>query len=101
MLSKLLFNRNVRVAILPCSESISCLFRTRLMEASDNLVYNELFCVGISYSVLRQKTLRIDVCAVDKCHLEECLVSAHFSLSFVYFCLKMNLYIGHSCLGPL
>lgn len=72
---------NVRVAILPCSESISCLFRTRLMEASDNLVYNELFCVGISYSVLRQKTLRIDVCAVDKCHLEECLGGAQISLA--------------------
>ncbi|KAJ6668070.1 hypothetical protein lerEdw1_016391 [Lerista edwardsae] len=66
---------NVRVAVLPCSESVSCLFRTRLMEASDNLVYNELFSVAISYSVLRQKTLRIDVCAVDKCHLEECLDS--------------------------
>ncbi|XP_066469996.1 protein KIBRA isoform X2 [Tiliqua scincoides] len=72
---------NVRVAILPCSESVSCLFRTRLMEASDNLIYNELFCVAISYSVLRQKTLRIDVCAVDKYHLEECLGGAQISLA--------------------
>ncbi|XP_053145828.1 protein KIBRA isoform X2 [Hemicordylus capensis] len=72
---------NIRVAVLPCSESTSCLFRTRLMEASDNLVFNELFCIVISYSVLRQKTLRVDVCAVDKCHLEECLGGAQISLA--------------------
>ncbi|XP_054833115.1 protein KIBRA isoform X1 [Eublepharis macularius] len=71
----------IRVAVLPCSESTSCLFRTRLMEASDNLVYNELFCVAISYSILRQKTLRVDVCAMDNCHLEECLGGAQISLA--------------------
>ncbi|KAJ7409799.1 WW and C2 domain containing 1 [Willisornis vidua] len=66
---------NVRVAVLPCSESTSCLFRTRPVEASDNLVYNEVFWVSISYPALRQKTLRVDVCTVDKSHLEECLDS--------------------------
>uniref|UniRef100_A0A8D0DHE3 WW and C2 domain containing 1 n=1 Tax=Salvator merianae TaxID=96440 RepID=A0A8D0DHE3_SALMN len=71
----------VRVAVLPSSESTSCLFRTRLMEASDNLVYNELFCVAIPYSVIRQKTLRVDVCAVDNCHLEDCLGGAQISLA--------------------
>lgn len=68
-------HRNIRVAVLPCSESTSCLFRTRPVEASDNLMYNEVFWVSISYPALRQKTLRVDVCTVDKSHLEECLVS--------------------------
>uniref|UniRef100_A0A8C5UI09 WW and C2 domain containing 1 n=1 Tax=Malurus cyaneus samueli TaxID=2593467 RepID=A0A8C5UI09_9PASS len=66
---------NIRVAVLPCSESTSCLFRTRPMDAADNLVYNEVFWVSISYPALRQKTLRVDVCTVDKSHLEECLDS--------------------------
>ncbi|XP_077183273.1 protein KIBRA isoform X2 [Paroedura picta] len=72
---------SIRLAVLPCSESTSCLFRTRLMEASDNLIFNELFCVAISYSALRQKTLRLDVCAVGNCHLEECLGGAQISLA--------------------
>ncbi|XP_025061471.1 protein KIBRA isoform X6 [Alligator sinensis] len=65
----------IRVAVLPCSESTSCLFRTRPMDASDNLIYNEIFWVSITYAALRQKTLRVDVCTVDKSHLEECLDS--------------------------
>ncbi|NWS47164.1 KIBRA protein, partial [Probosciger aterrimus] len=72
---------NIRVAVLPCSESTSCLFRTRVVEASDNLVYNEVFWVSISYPALRQKTLRVDVCTVDKSHLEECLGGAQISLA--------------------
>ncbi|NWX08679.1 KIBRA protein, partial [Caloenas nicobarica] len=72
---------NIRVAVLPCSESTSCLFRTRPVEASDNLVYNEIFWVSISYPALRQKTLRVDVCTVDKSHLEECLGGAQISLA--------------------
>ncbi|XP_053935640.1 protein KIBRA [Cuculus canorus] len=72
---------NIRVAVLPCSESTSCLFRTRPVEASDNLVYNEVFWVSISYPALRQKTLRVDVCTVDKSHLEECLGGAQISLA--------------------
>ncbi|XP_065546332.1 protein KIBRA [Lathamus discolor] len=72
---------NIRVAVLPCSESMSCLFRTRVVEASDNLVYNEAFWVSISYPALRQKTLRVDVCTVDKSHLEECLGGAQISLA--------------------
>lgn len=69
------------MAVLPCSESTSCLFRTRPVEASDNLTYNEAFWVSISYPALRQKTLRVDVCTVDKSHLEECLVSINLYLS--------------------
>uniref|UniRef100_A0A8C8REB3 WW and C2 domain containing 1 n=1 Tax=Pelusios castaneus TaxID=367368 RepID=A0A8C8REB3_9SAUR len=72
---------NIRVAVLPCSESTSCLFRTRPMEAADSLVYNEIFWVSISYPALRQKTLRVDVCTVDKSHLEECLGGAQISLA--------------------
>ncbi|XP_067422721.1 protein KIBRA [Emydura macquarii macquarii] len=72
---------NIRVAVLPCSESTSCLFRTRPMEASDSLVYNEIFWVSISYPALRQKTLRVDVCTVDKSHHEECLGGAQISLA--------------------
>ncbi|KAM6251444.1 protein KIBRA isoform 3-T3 [Porphyrio hochstetteri] len=72
---------NIRVAVLPCSESTSCLFRTRPVEASDNLVYNEVFWVSISYPALRQKTLRVDVCTVDESHLEECLGGAQISLA--------------------
>ncbi|KAJ7316266.1 hypothetical protein JRQ81_002428 [Phrynocephalus forsythii] len=71
----------VRVAVLPSSESASCLFRTRPMEASETLTYNELFYVAIPHSVLRQKTLRIDICTVDQCHLEECLGGAQISLA--------------------
>lgn len=85
------FNRNIRVAVLPCSESTSCLFRTRPVEASDNLVYNEVFCVSISYSALRQKTLRVDVCTVDKSHLEECLVSINVYFNIFVFVSSFEL----------
>lgn len=72
---------NIRVAVLPCLESTSCLFRTRPLEVSDNLMYNEVFWVSISYPALRQKTLRVDVCTVDKSRLEECLGGAQISLA--------------------
>ncbi|XP_061204425.1 protein KIBRA isoform X2 [Neopsephotus bourkii] len=72
---------NIRVAVLPCSEGTSCLFRTRVVEASDNLVYNEVFWVSISYPALCQKSLRVDVCTVDNSHLEECLGGAQISLA--------------------
>ncbi|XP_042307856.1 protein KIBRA isoform X3 [Sceloporus undulatus] len=71
----------IRVAVLPSSESTSCLFRTRPLETSDNLIFNELFCVAIPHSILRQKTLRVDVCTMNKCHLEECLGGAQISLA--------------------
>uniref|UniRef100_F6X2F2 WW and C2 domain containing 1 n=1 Tax=Ornithorhynchus anatinus TaxID=9258 RepID=F6X2F2_ORNAN len=74
---------NIRVAVLPCSESTTCLFRTRALEASDNLVFNEMFWVSISYPALYQKTLRVDVCTTDKTHLEECLGGAQISLAEV------------------
>ncbi|KAK2505237.1 hypothetical protein MC885_004984 [Smutsia gigantea] len=64
---------NIRVAILPCSESTTCLFRTRPLDALDTLVFNEVFWVSMSYPALHQKTLRVDVCTSDRSHLEECL----------------------------
>lgn len=80
------------MAVLPCLESTSCLFRTRPLEVSDNLMYSEVFWVSISYPALRQKTLRVDVCTVDKSRLEECLVSIYlFRYIFcVYFPFLME-----------
>ena len=64
------------MAILPCSESTTCLFRTRPLDASDTLEFNEVFWVSMSYPALHQKTLRVNVCGTDRSHLEECLVRA-------------------------
>ena len=69
-------SRNIRVAVLPCSESTTCLFRTRPLDASDTLLFNEVFWVSMSYPALHQKTLRVDVCTTDQSHLEDCLVRA-------------------------
>ncbi|KAM5299955.1 protein KIBRA isoform 2-T2 [Ctenodactylus gundi] len=72
---------NIRVAILPCSENSTCLFRTRPVDASDSLVFNEAFWVSMSYQALHQKTLRVDVCTTDQNHVEECLGGAQISLA--------------------
>lgn len=69
-------SRNIRVAVLPCSESTTCLFRTRPLDASDALVFNEVFWVSMSYPALHQKTLRVDVCTTDQSRPEDCLVRA-------------------------
>ncbi|XP_005376355.1 PREDICTED: protein KIBRA isoform X1 [Chinchilla lanigera] len=74
---------NIRVAVLPCSESTTCLFRTRPLDASDSLVFNEAFWVSMSYPAFRQKTLRVDVCTTDQGHAEECLGGAQISLAEV------------------
>lgn len=79
--------RNIRVAILPCSESSTCLFRTRPLDSADTLVFNEAFWVSMSYSALHQKTLRVDVCTTDRSHAEECLVRA----KSVSVCLSVHL----------
>uniref|UniRef100_A0A4W3GIK3 WW and C2 domain containing 1 n=1 Tax=Callorhinchus milii TaxID=7868 RepID=A0A4W3GIK3_CALMI len=75
--------RYIRVAVLPCSENTSCLFRTKALAAAENLAYNEVFWVTISFAALRQKTLRVDVCSVVKSHREECLGEAQISLANV------------------
>ncbi|ERE69484.1 protein WWC2-like protein [Cricetulus griseus] len=74
---------NIRVAILPCSESSTCLFRTRPLDSADTLVFNEAFWVSMSYPALHQKTLRVDVCTTDRSHAEECLGGAQISLAEV------------------
>lgn len=74
---------NIRVAVLPCSESTTCLFRTRPLDVSDSLVFNEAFWVSMSYPAFRQKTLRVDVCITNQSHIEECLGGAQISLAEV------------------
>ncbi|KAG3265194.1 WWC1-containing, partial [Ictidomys tridecemlineatus] len=74
---------NILVAILPCSESTTCLFRTRFLDASDTLLFNEMFWVSVSYQALHQKTLRVDVCTTDRSHVEECLRGAQIRLAEV------------------
>ncbi|XP_072256913.1 protein KIBRA [Pyxicephalus adspersus] len=72
----------VRVAILPCSENTSCLFRTRTVDASDIVVFEEMFLAPVSLTALHQKTLQVDVCTLKK-HREECLVGAQINLANV------------------
>ncbi|KAM7142277.1 protein KIBRA [Molossus nigricans] len=74
---------NIRVAVLPCSESTTCLFRTRPLDASDTLMFNEVFWVSMSCPAFHQKTLRVDVCTTDQSHLEDCLGGAQISLAEV------------------
>ncbi|XP_078267438.1 protein KIBRA-like [Rhinoraja longicauda] len=73
----------VRVAVLPCSENASCLFRTKALEVAESVAFNEVFWDTISFSALRQKTLRVDLCSVDKSHREKCLGGAQISLANV------------------
>ncbi|KAM4677751.1 protein KIBRA isoform 2-T2 [Discoglossus pictus] len=76
-------NIYVRVAVLPCSESSPCLFRTRTVEQSDSIMFSEMFLVSTSHAALRQKTLRLDVCSLQTNHREECLGGAQISLADV------------------
>ncbi|XP_078086883.1 protein KIBRA-like isoform X2 [Mustelus asterias] len=76
----------IRVAVLPCSENASCLFRTKALTAAESLTFNEVFWITLSFSALCQKTLRVDVCSVDKSHREECLGGAQISLANVNRC---------------
>ncbi|NWH67033.1 WWC2 protein, partial [Geococcyx californianus] len=75
----------VRVAVLPSSTDISCLFRTKVHPAMETIVYNEIFRVAISQVTLLQKTLRVDVCAVSRSHREECLAGTQISLADLSF----------------
>ncbi|XP_034539383.1 protein KIBRA [Notolabrus celidotus] len=73
----------VRVAVLPCVETIRCLFRTRGSLPQDIVEINEVFGMQISQSALRQKTLRVDVCNTRKSGHEDCLAGAQISLADV------------------
>nr|XP_033798944.1 protein WWC2 isoform X2 [Geotrypetes seraphini] len=69
-----------RVAMLPSSNDMSCLFRTKVHAASETILFNEFFRVTISPLALQQKTLRVDICAVSQVHREECLAGTQISL---------------------
>ncbi|NWV29294.1 WWC2 protein, partial [Origma solitaria] len=71
----------IRVAVLPSSTDISCLFRTKVHPAMGTILFNEIFRVAISQITLLQKTLRVDVCAVSRSRREECLAGTQISLA--------------------
>ncbi|XP_066487879.1 protein WWC2 [Tiliqua scincoides] len=71
----------VRVAVLPSSADISCLFRTKVHSAAESLLFSEMFRVAISQASLLQKTLRMDVCSVSKTLREECLAGVQISMA--------------------
>ncbi|XP_059700560.1 protein WWC2 isoform X2 [Haemorhous mexicanus] len=71
----------IRVAVLPSSTDISCLFRTKVHPAMETILFNEIFRVAISQVALLQKTLRVDVCAVSRSRREECLAGTQISLA--------------------
>ncbi|NXL58288.1 WWC2 protein, partial [Chordeiles acutipennis] len=75
----------IRVAVLPSSTDISCLFRTKVHPAVETILFNEIFRVAISQVTLLQKTLRVDVCAVSRSRREECLAGTHISLADLSF----------------
>ncbi|TSP68534.1 Protein KIBRA [Bagarius yarrelli] len=74
-------NMYVRVVVLPCPEATRCLFRTRGSPIQDTLELNEVFAVQLSPTALRQKTLRVDLCATTRSRREECLAGAQISLA--------------------
>uniref|UniRef100_A0A672UIQ1 WW and C2 domain containing 2 n=1 Tax=Strigops habroptila TaxID=2489341 RepID=A0A672UIQ1_STRHB len=77
----------IRVAVLPSSTDISCLFRTKVHPATETILLNEIFRVAISQVTLLQKTLRVDVCAVQvsRSRREECLAGTQISLADLSF----------------
>ncbi|XP_074722516.1 protein WWC2 isoform X2 [Strix uralensis] len=75
----------IRVAVLPSSTDISCLFRTKVHPAMETILFNEIFRVAISQVTLLQKTLRVDVCAVSRSRREECLAGTQISLADLSF----------------
>uniref|UniRef100_A0ABM5GIT7 Protein WWC2 isoform X3 n=1 Tax=Pogona vitticeps TaxID=103695 RepID=A0ABM5GIT7_9SAUR len=79
-----------RVAVLPSSVDISCLFRTKVYFAAETLLFSEMFRVTISQTALRQKTLRVDACTVGKTYREECLAGTQISLADLPFSDEMS-----------
>ncbi|XP_064305719.1 protein WWC2 isoform X1 [Phalacrocorax carbo] len=75
----------IRVAVLPSSSDISCLFRTKVHPAMETILFNEIFRAAISQATLLQKTLRVDVCAVSRSRREECLAGTQISLADLSF----------------
>nr|XP_021401136.1 protein WWC2 [Lonchura striata domestica] len=71
----------IRVAVLPSSTDISCLFCTKVHPSMETILFNEIFRVAISQAALLEKTLRVDVCAVSRSRQEECLAGTQISLA--------------------
>nr|XP_058905145.1 protein WWC2 isoform X2 [Kogia breviceps] len=74
-----------RVALLPSSTDVSCLFRTKVHPAAESLLFGDVFRVAISQTALQQKTLRVDLCSVSKHQREECLAGTQISLADLPF----------------
>lgn len=74
-----------RVALLPSSADISCLFRTKVHPATECIAFNDVFRVAISQAALQQKTLRVDLCAVSEHRREDCLAGTQISLADLPF----------------
>ncbi|XP_037686994.1 protein WWC2 isoform X4 [Choloepus didactylus] len=74
-----------RVAVLPSSTDVSCLFRTKVHPATESILFNDVFRVAISQTALQQKTLRVDLCSVSKNKREECLAGTQISLADLPF----------------
>ncbi|XP_077000770.1 protein WWC2 isoform X2 [Tamandua tetradactyla] len=74
-----------RVAVLPSSSDISCLFRTKVHPATESILFSDVFRVAISHKALQQKTLRVDLCSVSRHRREECLAGTQISLADLPF----------------
>ncbi|XP_052018211.1 protein WWC2 [Apodemus sylvaticus] len=74
-----------RVALLPSSADVSCLFRTKVHPPTESVLYNDVFRVAISQAALQQKTLRVDLCSVSKHRREGCLAGTQISLADLPF----------------
>ncbi|XP_006834564.1 PREDICTED: protein WWC2 [Chrysochloris asiatica] len=74
-----------RVAVLPSSTDVSCLFRTKVHPATESILFNDVFRVAISQTALQQKTLRVDLCSVTTHRREECLAGTQISLADLPF----------------
>ncbi|XP_032185107.1 protein WWC2 isoform X1 [Mustela erminea] len=74
-----------RVALLPSSADVSCLFRTKVHPATECILFNDVFRVAVSQTALQQKTLRVDLCSVSRHWSEECLAGTQISLADLPF----------------
>uniref|UniRef100_H9G013 Protein WWC2 n=1 Tax=Macaca mulatta TaxID=9544 RepID=H9G013_MACMU len=74
-----------RVAVLPSSTDVSCLFRTKVHLPTESILFNDVFRVAISQTALQQKTLRVDLCSVSQHRREECLAGTQISLADLPF----------------
>ncbi|KAM7111624.1 protein WWC2 [Molossus nigricans] len=75
----------LRVALLPSSADVSCLFRTKVHPATESLLFNDMFRVAISLTALQQKTLWVDLCCVSTHRREGCLAGTQISLADLPF----------------